>query len=572
MNRLLFALTLPFVAIAIPAAAQNVEGYWEGTLDAGTVQLPIGITIERGEDGALTGTLDSPQQGAFDIPLGETVNEGGALTITVPAIAGRYEAEWDGENRQWIGTWRQGGGELPLVLRAAERPDRAQAKAEVPPPLPAEWSFPAKESIANILQDRIAQRPGAGIVVATIDGGSSDIVAAGAGFDGDTVFEIGSMTKVFTSLLLAQMVLDGTVSLDDPVALYLPDGAMMPKRGKRQITLRNLSHHDSGLPRLPDNLAPADMANPYVDYGEAELLEFLANYELPRDIGSEVEYSNLGAGLLGYALARAEGTDFATLLQHRVLDPLGMGDTGIALDADMEGRFAVPLDGYLRPTSAWDLAVLSGAGGMRSTAADIAKFLAASLDSGSPIAEAIRLMASETRPAPDYTAGLGWGLRSTPMGPIAAHGGGTGGFRSHMAVQPATGRAVVVLTNTALEPAARDISLHLLIGSELEEAGSVPTIPEQIARDTVALTSQQLDRVVGTYRFAPGLDMFITRQDDGLQAALTGQGALPIYPSAPLAFFWRTVNANIEFLEDDGKITGATFTQDGNVSELVRVN
>lgn len=572
MNRLLLALALPLAAIAMPAEAQDAEGYWEGTLDAGTVQLPIAITIERGEDGALTGTLDSPQQGAFDIPLGEIANEDDALTISVPAIAGRYEAEWDAQDWQWIGTWRQGGGELPLILKAADRPDRAQAEAEAPPPLPEQWSFPARASIATILQERIAQRPGAGMVVATIDGDFSDSVAAGEGFDGDTVFEIGSMTKVFTSHLLAQMVLDGTVSLDDPVALYLPESAAMPERGGAQITLRNLSHHDSGLPRLPDNLAPADMANPYVDYGEAQLLEFLADYELTRDIGSEVEYSNLGVGLLGYALARAEGTDYATLLQRRILDPLGMDDTGIAFDADMKERYAVPLDGYLRPTSAWDLAILAGAGGMSSTGEDIAKFLAASLDYDSPIAEATRLMASETRPAPGYTAGLGWGLRSTPMGPIAAHGGGTGGFRSHMAVQPATGRAVVVLTNTALDPAARDISLHLLIGAPLEEVGSVPTAPEQIERDEVALILQQLDRVVGTYRFAPGLDMVITRAGDGLKAAITGQGALPIYPSTPLAFFWRAVNAEIEFLEQDGKITGAKFMQDGNVSELVRVD
>jgi len=140
-----------------------------------------------------------------------------------------------------------------------------------------------------------------------------------------------------------------------------------------------------------------------------------------------------------------------------------------------------------------------------------------------------------------------------------------------MAVQPATGRGVVVLTNTALEPAARDASLHLLVGAPLEEAGPVPTVPERMMRGAIDLTTQQLDRVVSTYRFGPGVDMVVARNGKGLTAALTRQSALPIYPSAALTSFWRAANAEIAFFEEDDRITGAKFTQDGNASELVRV-
>ena len=565
------AFASSLVTIAAPAMAQDVEGYWAGSLDVNGVQLPVGIALARGEDDTLSGTLDTPSQGGFDIPLTEVTLDGTRLSFAVPRIGASYAGEWNAVDGTWDGQFIQGGLRLPLVLAASTPPERPETPE--PEPLPENWEMPSDDAIASIISERIAERPGAGMVVGVIDGGDMRTVAAGGEqFDGDTIFEIGSMTKVFTSLLLAQMALDGTVSLDDPVTDYLPEGATMPSRGGRQITLRNLSQQDSGLPRLPDNLVPTDISDPYADYGEADLLAFLAGYELPRDIGSEYEYSNLGIGLLGYVLARAEDTDFASLLFRRILEPLGMSDTGIALTDAHQARFATPHDGYMRPTSPWDLGILVAGGGMRSTAADMQKFLAAALDSASPIAAPTALMLSETRETPGNTVGLGWGIRPTPMGDIVAHGGGTGGFRSYMSMQPDTGHAVVVLTNAAVEPSARDIGLHVLVGDRLDEAGPVPEAPGEISRDEAELTDAELARVVGVYRFAPGMDMTITREGDQLMAAITGQGALPIYPRGPLQFFYRAVNAEIVFAEEDGAITGATFTQDGASSPLMRVD
>ena len=117
--------------------------------------------------------------------------------------------------------------------------------------------------------------------------------------DGDTVFEIGSITKVFTSLILADMVERGEVKLDDPVSKFLPASVTVPSRNGRQITLLDISMQISGLPRMPNNMKPADPENPYADYDPAKLYEFLSGYTLQRDIGEKYEYSNLAVGLLG---------------------------------------------------------------------------------------------------------------------------------------------------------------------------------------------------------------------------------------------------------------------------------
>ena len=200
-------------------------------------------------------------------------------------------------------------------------------------------SVPTDPEIRQILVDRIDKdRQSVGIVIGVIEPAGRRVVAYGnldegdkRPLDGDTIFEIGSVTKVFTSLLLADMVQRGEVALTDPVARYLPSQVKMPERGGRQITLQDLATHTSGLPRLPSNLNPKDPANPYADYSVDQLYQFLSGYQLTRDIGSQSEYSNLGGGLLGHVLARRAGMDYEALVKSRICEPLGMKSTGITL-------------------------------------------------------------------------------------------------------------------------------------------------------------------------------------------------------------------------------------------------
>src|SRR5215471_11833244 len=179
------------------------------------------------------------------------------------------------------------------------------------PAAAAKW--PDENSVNQKLEKVVdTDKKAPGMVIAFIDETGTKILAHGkrqrdgADVDGDTVFEIGSITKVFTSLLLADMVQRGEVKLDDPISKFLPPSVKVPTRNGREITLADLATHTSGLPRLPDNMGKLNllfhMDNPYADYTVADLYAFLSDYKLPRDIGAEYEYSNLGGGLLGHVL------------------------------------------------------------------------------------------------------------------------------------------------------------------------------------------------------------------------------------------------------------------------------
>lgn len=182
--------------------------------------------------------------------------------------------------------------------------------------------------------------------------------------DANTVFEIGSITKVFTALLLADMVERDEVALDDEIARYLPADVRVPARNGKAITFVDLATHTSGLPRLPTNLQALDLIDPYAAYGPAQLHEFLSGYELPRDPGEKWEYSNVGAGLLGYVLARRAGMSYEALLRARILAPLGMHDTTITLSPEQRARMATGHDLAMSPTGPWAFDALAGAGAL----------------------------------------------------------------------------------------------------------------------------------------------------------------------------------------------------------------
>src|SRR5262245_40545413 len=211
----------------------------------------------------------------------------------------------------------------------------------------------------------------------------------------DSVFEIGSITKVFTALLFAEMVERGEVKPDDPVSKFLPERVAIPSRNGKQITLLHLVTHVSGLPRIPDNLKTTDLTNPYADYDAAKLYEFLSRYTLPRDPGEKHEYSNLGAGLLGHALSLRAGKPYEELIRQRILEPLRMTATSLNSRQGM----ATGHTGDLKPVTPWDFQVLAPAGAIRSTAGDMLNFAAAHLElMETPLKAAIARMRSVQRP------------------------------------------------------------------------------------------------------------------------------------------------------------------------------
>src|ERR1017187_4938032 len=132
----------------------------------------------------------------------------------------------------------------------------------------------------------------------------------------------------------------GEVSLPDPIWKYLPADVKTPQRDGRQITLQDLASHTSGLPRLPGNMPLKDPANPYAAYSAGMLYQFLSSYKLPRDIGAQYEYSNLGGGLLGFLLSRRAGVDYEELVRTRICVPLQMTSTAIVLSPELKARLA----------------------------------------------------------------------------------------------------------------------------------------------------------------------------------------------------------------------------------------
>src|SRR5699024_3796399 len=206
-----------------------------------------------------------------------------------------------------------------------------------------------------------------------------------------TIYEIGSISKTFTSLILARMVQQGIVSLHTPIGNILPDTLELPTFEGKKINLLNLATHTSGLPRLPTNFKPENWMNPYADYTVPQMYTFLENYEVTRAPGGRLVYSNFGAGLLGYLMALKSEMTYKDLLRKYVTEPLGMNDTQIEVPAQKQDRFAAPYN-YGIEVKRWDMSVLAGAGGIRSTTKDLVAYLKAQMrPDAAPMQEAINM-------------------------------------------------------------------------------------------------------------------------------------------------------------------------------------
>lgn len=278
----------------------------------------------------------------------------------------------------------------------------------------------------------------------------------------DTVYRIGSVSKVFTATLLAALRDQGVVRLDDPISKFLPKGFKVPSdpRGLPEITLRHLAMHTSGLPRLPVNLA-ARGEDAYGGYSADALLEGLARTKLAFPTGADCVYSNLGAGLLGHLLERAAGKPYERLLHELIFDPLEMRQSGVALDAEMKKRFAT---GYRENNTEveapeWDLGVLAPAGGIASSVNDLARFLALQMKAGQADVKPIAGGTLTEMHTPqrligrnwDLAVGLGWHIRKNADGDIVWHNGRVAGHYAFIGFCAAKRVGVIVLTNASID-------------------------------------------------------------------------------------------------------------------------
>ena len=351
------------------------------------------------------------------------------------------------------------------IIAAAAAVLAAQAGAQTAPsPLPSD------AEIRQLLVDRIdVQHKSVGTVVGITTPQGRRIISYGRSdkggqrqLDGDTVFEIGSLTKVFTALLLTDAVQRGEVALADPVAKYLPAGVKVPERNGRKIELVDLATHTSGLPFMPTNMQ-ADLAalskyskeqlrQSFSSYTDEDLYQFLSTYELPRDIGSKWGYSNLGMGLVGKALARRAGMDYESLVRLRITGPLEMKSTAIAVSPEMKARLAAGHLSNLEPAPDWALPALAGAGSLRSSANDLLTLVEAFTGyRKSPLAPAMTAMLETRRPGPGLQQALGWWVISFGPGGdgFITFAGETFGYACTLAYDAKLRIGVVALSNTA---------------------------------------------------------------------------------------------------------------------------
>jgi len=402
-----------------------------------------------------------------------------------------------------------------------------------------------------------------GLIIGIVKDGETQILAfgetakdSGKAPDGKSVYEIGSATKAFTGVLLADAVETGRVKLNEPVQKYLPERVKMLSFNDKPIALEHLATHTSGLPRLPDNMKPRDAGNPYAGYTVKRLYESLGKIKLERGPG-QYEYSNLGMGLLGHVLARQAGKSYEKLIVERIAKPIGMTDTSIRLNKGQRERLALPYDAALKPQKNWDLPTLAGAGAIRSTVDDMLKFLQANLvEDDKSLSKALSAARVKHHTTPDGMAiGLGW--HQAKDGLTWWHNGMTGGYTSWMSVVPNMKVGVVVLSNTATMKISE-------LGEQVTRVACGVPVRPSAERTVVDVEPAVIESSVGVYPIAPTFALTVTLEDGKLMVQATGQDKFQVFPESKTKFFYKVVDAQITFEPgDDGKAKRLTLHQNG---------
>ncbi len=431
------------------------------------------------------------------------------------------------------------------------------------PAIPALSQTTEPPALQAALDARAGAAAGTGIALGIIDRGQTRIYAAGSAGNGrpvdeKTLFEIGSVTKTFTATALAAMVQAGQLSLDDPIAEYLPAGAHAPSKEGVPITLLDLAEQRSGLPRLPANM-DAYSDDPYANYSLADMYAFLNGYTLTRDPGALYEYSNYGIGLLGQLLANRAGTSYPQLIRRLVLDPLGMTDTAFALaPASDPTALAVGHDVNGAVVPVWHAQSIAPAGAILSNLDDMLRFLRCNMGMG-PLSQTC-LYAQQPRAdgAPGYRIGLVWNINSTNG--VISHNGATSGFRATVAIARDRQTGVVVLSNG---PFVDDIATHVL--SPGDPIGACPASVLASKADPASYAGMYCNALAGITFAVNG------RPDaSGLSIALLPQRALAFRRVDPDTFYSEIVDATVTFVRENDRIVGLRLFQGGDLLAAMR--
>ncbi|MGD0077128.1 MAG: serine hydrolase [Sedimentisphaerales bacterium] len=434
------------------------------------------------------------------------------------------------------------------------------------------------DAIHAFLQHRVeVEQRDVGIVVGIVDDNGSSIISYGkldngtdGNVNGNTVFEIGSITKTFTALLLQDMVNSGEMKLNDPVAKYLPKSVKIPTYNGKEITLIQLAAHTSGLPTVSAIWIPKRADNSRAEYNIEKMYDFVSGYKLTREPGAKYEYSTVGLALLGQAIALKAGANYESLVVDRICRPLKMDSTRITLTPELQTRFAAGHNsyGYTVSSSYWG-ALIPGAG-LRSTANDLLKYVSANLgltqSALTPLMKKthIALIDEDTN---NIKSAMSWDIRCLPNETkIISQGGLTDGFISFICFDMIRRRGVVALTNS------QDFDLPGIAIILLESQWQPNLRPKETKID-----NQAYDSYVGQYQsqmadifFPTGIG--IRRLNNRLFVKAIGSklifadmkqpvGDFELLPESETGFFERLSGTPVTFSQDAReKVTGLTIT------------
>lgn len=413
------------------------------------------------------------------------------------------------------------------------------------------------------LRERLeGDRTGACVVVSVIEADTATRgrycaqprADGGPGYD--AAFEIGSISKTMTALLVAQLIEQGRWSLDDPIEKHLPPGTTVPRFGDHTIRVRDLVTHSAGLPALPPGYAPKDGKNFYSALTEQGLLDALARTR-PQPPGP-VQYSNFGMMLVSLAVARAYGGDFEAALRERLFTPLGMQGAYVARPPQGQ-RAAQGHDQAGAATPAWTITPnLAGVGMVRATLDDMERYarLAAGIGDA-PLASAMRLARQPLVPG----VGINWFLRPHGALTLVGHNGATGGFWSALLIDPAARRAVVMLADTSLvNLGGLDPLPMVLLGLD-----NRPLRP----RLAVPMSAALLKATPGEYELGR-LTVTVAEREGRVFARATGQSELELKLDDHGDLYSHQVDALLRPVIEGGQVVRFTWLQGGGATEGVR--
>jgi CubicO group peptidase (beta-lactamase class C family) len=427
------------------------------------------------------------------------------------------------------------------------------------------WSDALKARLDSVVQRNFENKSQVGLVVGVVSGNETHIWGYGERKlgeretpDGNTYFEMGSITKTYTATLLAEEVLLGRVRLESPVKSLWPE---LKGTDAGEITLEQLATHSSGLPRMPDNFAPVDPLNPYKDYDEGKLLDFLQRFRQTKKPPYEYSYSNVGMGLLGFLLAKKlHRQSFADYLAENLLQPLGLNDTKTALTESDLARAAQGYGNFFQLFPFWELNVLSPAGVLKTTASDLLKYVQFNMGEGDGLLNRAASLAHQARAPTDqegFRIGLAWESGKLGDHQILTHSGATGGYRANLAFDEKEKLGVVVLSNTDMNP-------HCVVSVAFGAACEVER--------WVSVSPRWQQKLVGTYHSkAMGIDADVFQQSGFLGLRVSGEPLMRLWAKSDLAYEIPDAAAKLTFQFDKaGRVDRFTLKQGGDEVEFLR--